>query len=203
VREYKRAYERYKRAVRERGHPYWYETEHLQYPIRMFEVAPPVPPVAGIEGENEVGEGGGERQEVVFVDTEEALEEMVAELKGTGEMAVDLEYHATRSYYGFTCLMQISSRERDWVVDTLRLREAIRRDKLGGVLADPGIVKVSADAGAGGSATASDRELLRESLERVAGGYWITEGRAVEEMKRNGATEGEGRGARGARLRER
>ena len=42
------------------------------------------------------------------------------------EFAVDLEHHSYRTYQGFTCLMQISTRERDYVVDTIALRASIR-----------------------------------------------------------------------------
>ena len=38
------------------------------------------------------------------------------------ELAVDLEHHHLHSYLGKTCLMQISTREADFVVDTLALR---------------------------------------------------------------------------------
>lgn len=67
---------------------------------------------------------------------------MVAKLQASSEIAVDLEYHATRSFTGFLCLMQISTREEDFVVDLLALRDLVREDKLGGVMVDPAIVKV-------------------------------------------------------------
>lgn len=122
-----------KRKIREREHPYWYETQHLPYPTRMFEVAAPIPPVEM------------EDCPLVFVNTPETLEEMVGYLREAKEIAVDLEHHSTRSYFGFTCLMQISTRERDWVVDTLKLRGEIREGKFGDVMVDPSIVKVSFD----------------------------------------------------------
>lgn len=83
------------------------------------------------------------------MDTAEKLEAMVEKLKEAKEIAVDLEHHSMRSYYGFTCLMQISTREEDWVVDTLSLRAELREHKLGGVLMDPAIIKVSRDCLAG------------------------------------------------------
>lgn len=67
---------------------------------------------------------------------------MVDKLKLAQELAVDLEYHSTRSFTGFLCLMQISTRDEDFVVDVIRLRKEVREGKLGGVLADPSIVKV-------------------------------------------------------------
>jgi exosome complex exonuclease RRP6 len=77
-----------------------------------------------------------------YVDTESAYRSMVDKLQASDEIAVDLEYHATRSFTGFLCLMQISTREEDFVVDLLKLRDLVRKDKLGGVLVDPAIVKV-------------------------------------------------------------
>ncbi len=38
------------------------------------------------------------------------------------EIAIDLEAHMYRSFQGFVCLMQVSTREADWLVDTLALR---------------------------------------------------------------------------------
>lgn len=114
-----------------RRHPYWYETRHLPYPTSMFTASEPIKP------------DPIDPSQATFVDTPAQLAEMVAALKEAKEIAVDLEHHDTLSYYGFTCLMQISTREQDWVVDTLKLRGALREDKLGGVFADPSIVKVS------------------------------------------------------------
>lgn len=115
------------------AHPYLYEMRHIPYPTSMFTVSQPIlpPPIETMPAE--------------LVDTPEALAEMTEELKQAKEIAVDLEHHDTHSYYGFTCLMQISTREKDWLVDTLKLRGALREDKLGGVLADPSIVKVGFD----------------------------------------------------------
>jgi exosome complex exonuclease RRP6 len=117
--------------IKRRRHPYWYETQHLPYPTSMFSITPPIPPASFEDTPFE------------FVDTPEKLDAMVERLKQTKEIAVDLEHHSTRSFAGFTCLMQISTRERDWIVDTLKLRSELREGKLGGVMVDPSIVKVS------------------------------------------------------------
>ena len=65
---------------------------------------------------------------------------MLDELKKAKEIAVDLEHHDYRSYHGFVCLMQISTRKQDWIVDTLELREDLIA--LNQVFTDPKIVKV-------------------------------------------------------------
>lgn len=118
------------RDLRMRQHPYFYETKHLPYPTSLFTATPPQVPKSFEETPFE------------FVDTPERLAAMTEVLKQAKEIAVDLEAHNNRSYRGFTCLMQISTRECDWVVDTLALRAELREHKLGGVLADPSVVKV-------------------------------------------------------------
>ncbi|EFJ50729.1 hypothetical protein VOLCADRAFT_58009, partial [Volvox carteri f. nagariensis] len=77
----------------------------------------------------------------VWVDGEEALAGMVSELEAAEELAVDLEHHSHRSFQGFTCLMQISTRTTDYVVDTLALRNQLG-PALARVFADPRVVKV-------------------------------------------------------------
>jgi len=69
---------------------------------------------------------------------------MATKLKAAKEIAVDLEHHSYRTYRGFLCLMQISTREEDFIVDLLvpSVRDSIR-NTLGEIFADPEIVKVS------------------------------------------------------------
>ncbi|CAM8877295.1 unnamed protein product [Rhodiola kirilowii] len=50
------------------------------------------------------------------------LKELSAKLCGVDEFAVDLEHNQYRSFQGLTCLMQISTRTEDFIVDTLKLR---------------------------------------------------------------------------------
>jgi exosome complex exonuclease RRP6 len=109
--------------------PYQYEISKSDYPPRVFKVdAPPVPPVPL------------DSQELIWVDNVTSFKSMVEELKKSTEIAVDLEHHDYRSYYGFVCLMQISTREKDWIIDTLELREELIA--LNEVFANPNIVKV-------------------------------------------------------------
>lgn len=68
------------------------------------------------------------------------LLDVIDHLKTCKEFAVDLEAHSYRSFQGLTCLMQISSRTRDFLIDTLALRSEIYR--LNEVFTDPEIVKV-------------------------------------------------------------
>ncbi|PIA59839.1 hypothetical protein AQUCO_00400604v1 [Aquilegia coerulea] len=53
------------------------------------------------------------------------LKELAAKLHDVNEFAVDLEHNQYRSFQGLTCLMQISTRFEDFVVDTLKLHAHI------------------------------------------------------------------------------
>ena len=66
---------------------------------------------------------------------------MLAELKQAKEIAIDLEHHDEHSYIGIVSLMQISTRTKDWVIDTLQpWRHEL--SILNEVFADPKIIKV-------------------------------------------------------------
>lgn len=76
------------------------------------------------------------------MDTPEAVTAMLQDLKQAKEIAIDLEHHDIHSYVGIVCLMQISTRDQDWIVDTLKpWREDLQ--VLNEVFADPKIIKVS------------------------------------------------------------
>lgn len=78
--------------------------------------------------------------EAIWVDTVEVLNNMLESLKEATEIAVDLEHHDYRTYYGIVCLMQISTRDQDWLIDTLALRHELHT--LNVVFTDPLITKV-------------------------------------------------------------
>lgn len=86
-----------------------------------------------------------ESSEATLVDTPEMLLLMLDELRLAKEIAVDLEHHDEHSYIGLVSLMQISTRDRGWVIDTLKPW----RDKLqvlNQVFTDPNILKVNLEA---------------------------------------------------------
>ncbi|CAF1371873.1 unnamed protein product [Adineta ricciae] len=76
----------------------------------------------------------------LFIDTSEKLKTMMDHIELQTELAIDLEHHSYRSYQGFTCLMQISSRTEDFLVDTLLLRDDL--SILNNVFTNPKILKV-------------------------------------------------------------
>lgn len=110
-------------------HPYRKEIEDYRYPQDVYQVSEPIefwPP---------------EQAPAVYVDSEQGVYQMLQELKSAKEIAVDLEHHDYRTYTGVVCLMQISTRNKDWIVDTLRpWRENLQI--LNEVFTDPSILKV-------------------------------------------------------------
>nr|POE64875.1 exosome complex exonuclease rrp6 [Quercus suber] len=110
-------------------HPYQKEIEDYVYPSTLYTEAEPTMyhPF--------------ETTTATFVDNEEAMYEMLEELRTATEIAVDLEHHDQRSYIGIVSLMQISTRDKDWIVDTLKPWRR-KLSCLNEVFADPGIIKV-------------------------------------------------------------
>lgn len=83
-----------------------------------------------------------EETQATLVDTPEAMMAMLQELKMAKEIAVDLEHHDEHSYIGIVSLMQISTRDKDWIVDTLKpWRQELQI--LNEIFTDPKILKVS------------------------------------------------------------
>jgi len=75
-----------------------------------------------------------------YVETEDALYSMLNELKTQKLLAVDLEHHSDRSFLGYTCLMQLSTPVKDYIVDTIVLRDKLNMLNLS--FADPNVLKV-------------------------------------------------------------
>ncbi|QCD97383.1 protein RRP6-like 2 [Vigna unguiculata] len=60
-----------------------------------------------------------------LVEEVKGLKELAATLSAVNEFAVDLEHNHYRSFQGLTCLMQISTRTEDFVIDTLKVRNNV------------------------------------------------------------------------------
>jgi len=82
---------------------------------------------------------------VHWVDSAAALQEMQRKLSASNEVAVDLESHSLRSFQGFTCLLQFSTRDEDFLVDALELRDQLHC--LNDFFTNPAITKVFHGAG--------------------------------------------------------
>lgn len=110
-------------------HPYDEEITQMTYPDRVYKVAEPImyQPV--------------DTTKATWVDTYEGVLDMLKHLKKAKEIAVDLEHHDFRTYTGLVSLMQVSTRDQDWIVDTLQPWRH-KLEVLNEVFADPSIVKV-------------------------------------------------------------
>uniref|UniRef100_A0A665THA6 Exosome complex component 10 n=1 Tax=Echeneis naucrates TaxID=173247 RepID=A0A665THA6_ECHNA len=107
------------------AHPYQYELDHLTVPERLLSKAEPQPMA---------------ETKCTFIDSLEDLVALNEKLCGLSEFAVDLEHHSYRSFLGITCLMQISTRKEDFIIDTLELRSEMYI--LNESFTDPAILKV-------------------------------------------------------------
>ncbi|KAG7172527.1 exosome component 10-like [Homarus americanus] len=110
------------------SHPYEYELHHWNPDPSQLTPVVPTPP-------KPIGDTS-----LVMVDTEHDLQNLVAELGKYKEIAVDVEHHGFRSYLGLTCLIQISTRDKDYIVDPLLLRGKLTI--LNEVFTNPKITKV-------------------------------------------------------------
>lgn len=110
-------------------HPYETEILQMSYPNSAYKVSEPIPwqPV--------------ETTTAKWVDSYEGVLDMLKELKKAKEIAIDLEHHDFRTYTGLVSLMQVSTREQDWIVDTLQPWRH-KLEVLNEAFADPSIVKV-------------------------------------------------------------
>ncbi|KAK9812461.1 hypothetical protein WJX73_001618 [Symbiochloris irregularis] len=77
-----------------------------------------------------------------LVTTPEELQSMAEHLATCSEIAVDLEHHSLRTFQGITCLLQLSTREQDFVVDVIGDLWDLIGPALAPVFADPKVVKV-------------------------------------------------------------
>uniref|UniRef100_A0A7S3UZH7 HRDC domain-containing protein n=1 Tax=Aplanochytrium stocchinoi TaxID=215587 RepID=A0A7S3UZH7_9STRA len=68
------------------------------------------------------------------------LKKLCNDLEEEIEISIDLENHSYRSFQGFVCLMQMSTRKADYIIDTLALRSHMHM--LNRVFSNPAIVKV-------------------------------------------------------------
>ncbi|KAK2595543.1 exosome nuclease subunit [Conoideocrella luteorostrata] len=110
-------------------HPYEAEISKSNYPKQVFQKKEAIPSKPA------------DSTQAIWVDTFDGVRQMLEDLKKVKEIAVDLEHHDFRTYTGLVCLMQVSTREKDWIVDTLQPWRH-KLEILNEVFADPSIVKV-------------------------------------------------------------
>ncbi|KAL0236713.1 hypothetical protein PCE1_000111 [Barthelona sp. PCE] len=91
------------------NHPYLKEIESFSAPEDWFKQKP-VPPLPALH-----------ETRFVWVSTPEQLTDLINVLNSVEVFALDLEHHSYRTYYGITCLLQISTMDTDFIIDTLSL----------------------------------------------------------------------------------
>lgn len=115
-------------ALNSTAHPY-------QHELDMFE-----PSVNQLKSRKEQLYEELDKTPFTLVETAEQLQELSQRLSAVSEFAVDLEHHSYRSFQGFCCLMQISTRDHDYLIDTLELRNELQI--LNDSFTNPKILKV-------------------------------------------------------------
>ncbi|WKX93809.1 hypothetical protein Q1695_011238 [Nippostrongylus brasiliensis] len=114
--------------VDDSSHPYTYEIQNFVVPDSQMESRPPVKPLDFKD------------TPLRMVKTKEDLELLRDTLNKCKEFAVDLEHHDFRSYLGITCLLQISTRTEDFIIDPFPLWNEMHI--LNEPFTDPAILKV-------------------------------------------------------------
>lgn len=83
-------------------------------------------------------------EEFTYVDSHTALNAAWNEWEGAEVLGIDTECENNLHYYGtFISIIQVSSRDHNWVVDVLKLQQI---DPVLSMLEDPGVVKIFHDA---------------------------------------------------------
>lgn len=110
------------------SHPYEFELDKFQAPENQLQKNEPVKykPV--------------EETPLIMINKPEDIKILINDLLKYKEIAIDLEHHSYRSFQGITCLMQISTYDTDYIIDTLTLRSELH--ELNEVFTKPTILKV-------------------------------------------------------------
>ncbi|XP_017083385.1 exosome component 10 [Drosophila eugracilis] len=109
-------------------HPYEFELLKFQ------------PPADQLQKQNPVLPDLMANTELMLVDTVEKLHQALEELSQAPQIAIDVEHHSYRTFMGITCLVQMSTRTKDYIFDTLILRDDMHILNL--VLTDPKKLKI-------------------------------------------------------------
>ena len=81
-----------------------------------------------------------EDSKFILVDTQVLLDEMVARMNKENEVGGTLECHSYRTFHGICCLLQISTRTEDYIIDTIALKGCL--NVLNEIFTDTNVLKV-------------------------------------------------------------
>lgn len=109
-------------------HPYDYEIQEFEPSDELLKPRQPIEPpeLSAVP--------------IDLIETVQQLEDMCRIIESEKEFAVDVEHHSYRTFQGITCLVQISTRNQDFVIDAIKLRSELYR--LNQSFTNPNIVKV-------------------------------------------------------------
>ncbi len=136
------------------SHPYESELQNLSYPEWQMADASYSSSSHGKAAVAELARLTNDtKHPFEYISTLHALEHAVEEMGAFTEIAVDVEHHSIRTFQGITCLIQISTRAKDYIVDVLAIQAvpSSAAQPLNGVsnlqilneiFCDPNIVKV-------------------------------------------------------------
>ena len=89
-----------------------FEINHLNLPVTQIEKSPETL-VQNYKFTSDT--------DAIYIDDPKSLKSMIDDLKLFNVIGVDVEHHNYRSYLGITCLIQISTMEKDYIVDPFPL----------------------------------------------------------------------------------
>ncbi|KAF0976261.1 hypothetical protein FDP41_004936 [Naegleria fowleri] len=110
-------------------HPYLPELLSLEFMPSQYKPPEIITPFSKLEDSS-----------CTWISTVDDLHRLASLLEAQDAFAIDLEQHSYRSFQGFVCLMQISTRNEDFLIDTIELREHMHI--LNSSFTHPKIVKV-------------------------------------------------------------
>lgn len=125
------------------NNPYHYEIQNYIAPTHATEAIPALqdilpPPPMDIKAPT-AGEPGFK-----WIDTTEGMSDLLAHLQEerVKEIAIDVEHHNFRSFQGLVCLVQLSTRWGDYIIDALSPEVRAFSERMNEVMADPSKIKV-------------------------------------------------------------
>lgn len=110
------------------SHPYIYEVDNLKLSKKQLEPSEPIKASTISDTPLEL------------IEDKPSLEKAIAEMKNFSEIGIDLEAHSYRSFQGITCLIQISTTAKDYIIDPFPLWSDLTL--LNQITTDPKIVKI-------------------------------------------------------------
>lgn len=110
------------------NHPYEFELDKFDIPECQLKKSVPVQYKSF------------ESTEFKLIEKPSDIKILLEDLKNQKEIAVDLEHHSYRTFQGITCLMQISTVNTDYLIDTLALRSELYQ--LNEIFTKPTILKI-------------------------------------------------------------